>query len=259
MLAKKKKRVLITGAAGCVGQVLVDRLGEQYTLSSLDLKKIVGVHSTVADIRELDAIVSAFDGQDAVVHLAGDRRPNANWESVLYNNIVGTHNVLEASRLTGVKRVVSASSNHVMGGYYMESPWKQIIHGEIDEVGSGYSLITEQMPARPDSYYGISKALGETLGSYYWDYHSISSIHLRIGWVLDDDDPSKSPLARSIWLSHFDLTHLVQLCLEAPQSLECTIVNATSDNKWKVFSLAHARALLGFNPVDDADQRAHSI
>ncbi len=255
MPAKRKKKVLITGAAGCIGQILVDRLGERYALSSLDLVEVKGVPSTVADIRNLDAIVSAFDGQEAVVHLAADPRPRASWESVLSNNIIGTYNVFEASRLAGFKRVVGASSNHVMGGNFLELPWKHIIEGEFDKVEPGYPLLTEQMPIRPDSYYGISKAAGEALGSYYWDHHGISSIHLRIGWVLVDDNPTRSPYAQSIWLSHRDLARLVQLCLEAPESLGYAVVNATSDNQWKIFSLDHVCEVLGFEPADDAAKK----
>lgn len=255
MLANRKKKVLITGAAGCIGQVLVERLGDRYALSSLDLAEVRVVPSTVADIRNLDAIVSAFDGQDAVVHLAADRCPRASWESVLSNNIIGTYNVFEASRLAGIKRLVGASSNHVMGSNFLDLPWKHIIEGEFDKVEPGYPLITEQMPIRPDSYYGISKAVGEALGSYYWDRHGISSIHLRIGWVLADDDPTRSLSAQAIWLSHYDVARLVQLCLEASESLGYTVINATSDNKWKIFSLDRAREVLGFKPTDDAAKK----
>ena len=255
MQVNGKKKVLITGAAGCIGQVLVNRLGDRYEFSSLDLVEAKNVPSTVADISNLDAIVTAFYGQDAVVHLAADPHPNASWQSALSNNIIGTYNIFEASRLTGIRRVVVASSNHVMGGYYLESPWKHVISDKFDKLESGYPLVTELMPIRPDSYYGISKATGESLGSYYWDYHGISSVHLRIGWVLANDDTTISAYAQSLWLSHRDVAQLFRLGLDAPTSLGYLVVNATSDNKRKIFSLDHAFETLGFKPEDGAETR----
>jgi nucleoside-diphosphate-sugar epimerase len=255
MQGNGEKKVLVTGAAGRIGQVLVNRLGDRYEFSSLDLVEAKNVPSTVADIRNLEAIVTAFYGQDAVVHLAADPHPNASWESALSNNIIGTYNVFEASRLAGIRRVVAASSNHVMGGHYLDSPWKHVIDDKSDKLESGYPLVTELMPIRPDSYYGISKATGESLGSYYWDHHGISSVHLRIGWVLADDDPTISAYAQSLWLSHRDVAQLVRLGLDAPASLGYAVVNATSDNKRKIFSLDRAREALGFKPADGAEKK----
>jgi NAD+ dependent glucose-6-phosphate dehydrogenase len=252
---KATKRVLITGAAGCIGRVLMDRLGGRFELSSLDRRFVEGVPSATSDIRDLDEIAPTFEGWDAVVHLAADPRPDASWESVLANNIIGTRNVFEAARRAGVERVIHASSNHVMGGYYLEPPWRHVIAGEYDRVAPSYPLISEDMPIRPDGFYGIGKAHSEALGSYYRDKYGLSSVHLRIGWVLRDDDPTRSPFARSLWLSHGDLARLVRLCLDAPASLGYGVINATSGNGWKIFSLDCARDLLGFEPADNAERR----
>ncbi len=105
---------------------------------------------------------------------------------------------------------------------------------------------------RPDGYYGVAKAYGEALGSYYNDYHGLSSIHLRIGWVLADDDPTFSPFALSIWLSHRDTAQIVQRSIDAPASLTYEVVYATSDNRWNIFSIDRARELLGYTPEDAA-------
>jgi uronate dehydrogenase len=72
------------------------------------------------------------------------------------------------------------------------------------------------------------------LGSYYWDYHQVSSLHLRIGWVLATDDPTISVLACTLWLSHRDVAQIVQRCLEAPATLGYDVFYATSDNQWKI-------------------------
>ena len=99
-----KKTVLITGGAGRIGGILCRLLGDKFVLSSLDLVRAEGVSSHVADLADLDAIRPAFGDQDVVVHLGGDPHGQAPWDSVLRDNIVGTHNVMEAAREAGVKQ-----------------------------------------------------------------------------------------------------------------------------------------------------------
>lgn len=69
----------------------------------------------VADVADYDAVRPAFDGQDAVVHLAAAPKPDDPWGEVYRSNIRGTQNVLAAARNAGVGSVVFASSHHVMG------------------------------------------------------------------------------------------------------------------------------------------------
>ncbi len=251
--ASSRKRVLITGGAGLIGSVLIERLGSRYELSSLDLKPVDGIASTVASLADLDAIQPAFEGIDAVVHLAADRAAYAEWDSVLPNNLVGTYNVFEASRREEVKRVIFASSNHATGGFYLDAPWKHIADGNFDQLKEGgYPLVDEAAMIRPDGFYGVSKAFGEAIGSYYNDYHGLASIQLRIGWVISNDDPTFSPFALSLWLSHRDAAQITRRCIDAPESLRYGIYYATSDNKWKIFDISRAKSELGYSPQDGA-------
>lgn len=247
-----EKRVLITGGAGLVGSVIRERLGSRYNFTSLDRVQARDGRSVIADIGDLQQLAKAFAGHDAVIHLAADRRADSPWESNLQHNFVGTYNVFEAARMAGVRRVIFASSNHATGGYYTVEPWKHIAAGEFGKLKPGYPLVTEEMRIRPDGYYGVAKAYGEAMGSYYHDYHKVSSIHLRIGWVLSEDDPTFSPFALSLWLSHRDLAQIVRLSLET--SVPYAVVYATSDNTWKIFSLENARRVLGYRPEDRAGE-----
>ena len=141
-----RKKVLITGGAGLIGSVLIDRLGDRYEMSSLDLREAVGVPSHVASLDDLDAMQPAFEGIDAVVHLAADRAAYAEWDSVLPNNLVGTYNVFEASRREGVKRVIFASSNHATGGFYLDEPWSLVGSGQFDKLeADAYPLVDEDV------------------------------------------------------------------------------------------------------------------
>jgi len=248
-----KRKVLITGGAGLIGTILKNKLGGKYDISSIDIREARNVPSTLADLSDLEAIQQAFEGIDTVVHLAADRSPAGSWESILSNNFIATYNVFEASKRAGVKRVIFASSNHAEGGYYLDAPWKHINDGNFHLLEQDkYELITEKHMIRPDSYYGVAKAYGEALGSYYNDFHQLSSFHLRIGWVIEGDDPTFSAFALSLWLSHRDTAQIVDLCISAPESHRYDIFNATSDNTWKIFDIEHAREALDYKPEDRA-------
>ena len=169
-----KKRVLVTGMSGQIGGIIRKHSGEKYELSGLDRVSAEGVPMVVADLSDLEAVRPAFEGVDTVVHLGADPSPRAPWDSILQNNIVGTRNVFEASMQAGVQRVVFASSNHVVGFYPLkQDPYKAVYEGRLGEVRRPIPMLSDQT-LRPDSYYGVSKAFGEALGSYYHDQHGIS-------------------------------------------------------------------------------------
>ena len=158
------KNVLMTGMTGRSGGLLrshLEALGG-YQRSALNRRPIEGVKCTQADISNLEAIKPAFVGIDVVVHLAA-QLPGGPWESLLRTNLVGTYNVFEAARLAGVKRVVFASSNHVVGFYPLkQDPYKAVYEGRLGEVRRPIPMLNDQT-LRPDTYYGVSKAFGDTL------------------------------------------------------------------------------------------------
>ena len=178
-------------------------------------------------IDNLEEILPAFEGQDAVVHLAADPSDHAPWESVLPNNLIGTYNMFEASRICGVKRVIFASSNHAAGMYERDHPYRHIVTGEYDKVEVWPIPPITHKEIRPDGYYGISKAYGEAMGRYYSEEYGISVICLRIGTVNQWDSPTRSIRHFATWFSHRDQAQLTRKSLEAPDSLafEHSILN----------------------------------
>jgi uronate dehydrogenase len=82
----------------------------------------------------------------------------------MHANILGLHHLYEAVHKCGVKRVIYASSSHVVGFYPKPRSWS-----------------TPSMPLRPDGFYGMSKAFGEALSRYYYDRFGIETVCLRIG------------------------------------------------------------------------------
>ena len=162
------KRVLLTGAAGRIGKVLAEGLRGAYDLRLMYHNTVLpaehGEEVEVGDIADLVAVMKATAGVDAVVHMAGNPRMDATFEEVMTANVRGTYNVYEACRQNGVGRVVFASTNHTTGFYERTGVY-----------------VTPEMPARPDSLYGVSKVFGEDLGRYYHDAHGLAVICLRIG------------------------------------------------------------------------------
>jgi nucleoside-diphosphate-sugar epimerase len=251
---------LITGASGTIGRVLRERLADRYRLSALTHSR-ADFPSTVADIANLDAIQPAFEGIDAVVHLAASPSVETPWEEILPNNLIGTYNVYEAARRAGVEVMVFASSNHAIGGY------------EVDGAPDLYRLddprvFDHTVEPRPDSLYGVSKIYGEALGRYYHDRFGMRVFNLRIGSLREDDDPRSPAVAgasgwlqispsdayarlRSTWLSHRDGAALVEACLEATD-VDWAVVYGISNNPRQFWDITHARDLLGYAPQDSA-------
>jgi uronate dehydrogenase len=174
-----------------------------------------------------------LDGVDAVVHLGGVS-VETRFEPILQSNIVGVFNLYEAARKHGVKRVVFASSNHVVGFY------KQTDRIDADA------------PMRPDGLYGVSKSFGESLSRFYFDRYGIETVCLRIGSSFPE---AKDRRMLSTWLSYDDLVELVRCSLFTP-GVGHTVAFGASDNALKWWDNSKA-AHLGFKPKDAADdQRA---
>ncbi|MDQ2683258.1 MAG: NAD(P)-dependent oxidoreductase, partial [Chloroflexota bacterium] len=155
-----RKKVLVTGIAGVIGQACVAHLSERYEITGIDIKDPGNAPTLVASVSDLDAILPAFEGIDAVVHLAGNPLVSAPWDDVFNINIQGTYNVFEACRQKGVPAVVFASSNHTIGGYEEDGM------PEIYDVNDT-RVYDYKVEPRPDSLYGVSKLFGEAVGRYY--------------------------------------------------------------------------------------------
>ena len=248
-----KKRVLVTGAAGRIGWVVRQHLGEKYELSSLDLLEVDGIESHVADLAELDAIRPAFEGKEAVLHLGGDPGGNAPFDSVVRNNIVGTHNVFQASREAGVSRVVFASTNHVVGYYpEKEEPYKAVFEDRLGDIRQPMRLLTTDL-VRPCCFYGVGKAMSESLGSYYHDRYGLSCICLRIGGVsLEEEWWLERGSALAMFLSHRDAAQLIERSIDAPSSVGYGIFYGMSNNTLRIHEIESAERILGYRPQDDA-------
>jgi len=238
--------VLLTGASGRVGQAILGGIADDYEWRLLDREPPAdddGYDYVVADVTDEDAVRDAMEGVGAVVHLAGDPRPEAPWDSVLRNNIDGTQVVFEAAVDAGVEKVAFASSNHAVGHYETERK------PDLYRVGDDFRLDGTELP-RPSNLYGVSKAAGEVLGRYYHDEHDLSVVCVRIGNLTKGHPPIDYERGQAMWLSYRDCAHLFDRCLQADYDYE--IVYGISDNDRKYYSLERAKEVLDYDPRDNS-------
>ena len=247
------KNILITGISGLVGGVITAKLKDRYSITGVDLKESNHVYTLKADCTKLEEILPAFSDIDVVIDLASDPNQYSDWNVIHDTNMICTSNALEASRISGVKRFIFASSNHATGMYEFDSPYKEIVNGEYTKVDhENFPLLTTEMPIRPDGPYGIGKAFGEAAGKYYSDKFGLSVMCLRIGTLNAESSPNNSRQFSTL-LTHNDLARLITSCIEAPMYLKFGIYYGVSNNKWKFWDTSNSLKEINYKPQDDAE------
>ncbi len=239
----KRKKLFVTGAAGLVGSALRRYLRDRYDFRLLFHSKIPAVETedevVVSDLANFENMVEAGDGVDIIVHL-GIAVPREGYPRTRYNqmimetNIKGTYNIFEAARINKVPKVIFASTNHVTGFYEKEGIYT-----------------TPDMPVRPDSMYGISKAFGEAMGRHYHDAYGMSVYCIRIANFPNTDEVNADyEPGMNRWLSARDMAELTACCIEAPHP-QFGIFYGVSRGGEKKWDLSSARETVGWEPRDN--------
>jgi len=224
-------RVLITGAAGAIGSMLVRGMGERHELRGLDCVAMPGLEDAiVGDIGDFDTLADAVRGMDAVIHLANVKGGDP-WEDAL-KSMVGTYNVFEAARQSGVRRVAYASR----AGLLPRSFYPRTLQRTVD------------MLPRPESYYSISKVFGESIGYMYSARFDMEVVAVRIGNFKRDRDQPEHPHH----LSHGDCVRLFEQAITQP-GVEFEAVFGVSDSDWPLYDLDHGRRVIGYEPQDRSE------
>jgi nucleoside-diphosphate-sugar epimerase len=236
-----------------IGGILLGGLGGSRQIQGLD-QRSGATTDVVVDMRHLGDVVGAFAGIDTVVDLAANPRFDASWEEIYTNNLQATINAFEAARVTGVRRVIFASSNHVTGLAERDEPFASIVAGRYDQLDHAtVARLTTEDPIRADGPYGIAKAMGEAAGRYYAEEHGMSVVCLRIGSVNREDRPTNAREFSTL-LSHRDLLQLVQCAVDAPGTVRFGVYFGVSGNRWRIWDIDNARRELGYEPLDDAER-----
>jgi nucleoside-diphosphate-sugar epimerase len=184
-------RVAVTGSSGKLGRAVVDHLHEQgWDVVALDrvASPRADVTSSVVDLTDFGQAVEAMsgiddrhDGVEALVHLAAipapGLRPNA---ATFANNITASYNVYSAAIRAGVRKIVWASSETVLGLPFDEPP--------------PYLPVDEEYRPRPNSTYSLVKTLEEEMARQLCRWHPhLSMTGLRFSNVMYPEDYTEFP------------------------------------------------------------------
>jgi nucleoside-diphosphate-sugar epimerase len=152
-------RVLVTGGSGGIGTVVLHELATASTATVLDLRPPRGpaARFVPGDVLDLDGLVEACRGMDALVHLAAIPNPFADPpERIFTVNVTGTFHACEAAARAGVRRVVLAGSDSATGLAIKAAP-----------LAPAYLPVDEAHPRAPSEAYGLSKLCVEEIGRAY--------------------------------------------------------------------------------------------
>ncbi len=182
-------RIAVTGATGKLGRAVAQRLRDSgHSVIGLDLVGVRGPGFTQVDLTDYGQTVDALfgindrhNGLDAVVHLAaapaGGILPDS---QTFHNNMAATFNVFQGARRAGIKTIVYASSETVLGLPFETPP--------------PYLPVDEEYETRPESIYSLTKHLEEQLAIKLvrWD-PELSITGLRFSNVMDTGDYAAFP------------------------------------------------------------------
>lgn len=273
-------KVLVTGAGGLLGRVVVARLAadghsvrahDRVPLGEAEADEVV-----VGDLRDPDHSAAVTSGVDAVVHAAALPSPlSAGEDEVFTNNVESAYRLLDASGRAGVGRIVNVSSLSALG-----LAWARC------EVSPERVPVTETHPYVGDDVYGLSKQVAEIVAATVSRRWANTVVSLRFPFLGSGErllyhlarvhaDPGVDRAALWGWLDTRDAAGAVAAALTRPLDDGHFVVNvAAADTTALVptaellrryhpttrvdvpldgfevpFSTSLSRELLGFTPV----------
>ncbi len=274
-------RVLVTGAGGNLGRKLVGHLTQSTWCGGVVALDVAApdeaahpkVRWVATDLARRSAALDAAAAEvDAAVHLAArNPYPDATWEESAASFDMTLEVVEALARAGGRRRVVFASSNHVMGGYKEEAVAPGTLTTALPPLPG-----TRTAPGDVPRAYAAAKLMGERLLAAKAERGGLTAVSLRIGWCQPGDNRPETLSAsgipgeavpdtpeaarelawfRAMWLSNGDFLRAVSAALTADAAAWPTpaiVVNAMSDNAGMPWDIATTRRLVGYAPQDDA-------
>ena len=185
--------VLVTGAAGKVGQSLVASLvvkGHQVRAADMVVgPDSAGIKWVNCDVTNIESLRAAMVDCEAVIHLAAMGLP---WlvseEETFRINDYGSFCVFRAAAEAGIRRVISASSINALGMYFGKR-----------RVDATRIPVTEDHQRVTSDIYSFSKQIQEDVAQYFYRREGIVSVSLRMGNNMTiDPKPAESPIREAI-------------------------------------------------------------
>ncbi|BCM93638.1 uronate dehydrogenase [Abditibacteriota bacterium] len=177
-------KILVTGAAGTIGRIVVrDLLDAGHEVRAFDRAPLPRelrdkCESQLGDLTDRYAVLKAVEGVEGVAHLGAIPNPENGSDLILFPpNVLGTQLVFEACEAFDVGRVALASSGSIFGFAFQNAP-----HGE-EKIGPHYLPMTEEHPIENCDVYGLSKQCNEITAGMYSRRTGMATTCLRLGWV----------------------------------------------------------------------------
>ena len=171
----KISKILVTGASGKIGRVLIPALLEAgYAVRATQFRtpvKFKGVSVVKGSVGDLAFCEKAVRGMDAVIHLATQKEDR---EALVEISVRGTMNLLDACRQSPThKQFIISSGDAAQGIFFYPSP----------------APISEDLGLRAyPGYYALSKVMEDTLCEQYGIQYGFPYTILRFSWIFDEDD-----------------------------------------------------------------------
>jgi nucleoside-diphosphate-sugar epimerase len=174
-------RVVVTGGSGKLGRAVIAELtAHGHEVRNVDL--VPGARPFLkADLSDYGQAVEALAGMQAVVHLAAIPAPGIAPDAVTFrNNVTSSFNVFAAARAHGIRNVVWASSETLLG-----LPL---------DIPPDYIPLDEGHPPRAESAYALAKLVDETIAAQFCRSDpALKMIGLRFSNVMEPDDYAAFP------------------------------------------------------------------
>ena len=183
--------VVVTGSSGKLGTAVVtDLVAHDWEVVAVDRvpSPNANVASSVVELTDFGQAVEALggiderhNGIDALVHLAAIPAPGLRPDAATFaNNMTASYNAYTAALRAGIRKIVWASSETVLGLPFAAPP--------------PYVPVDEDYPPRPNSTYSLVKTLEEEMARQLCRWHpDLSMIGLRFSNVMAPEDYARFP------------------------------------------------------------------
>ena len=275
-------RVLSTTPGTSYGNAFAELLAENHEVVCYGHEEHPELESVIGDRRDYDAVKQAVDGVDAIVDLPTPVGEEGDWDPH-EEMIEGAYNLLRAAEEAKVSKYIIGSTNRTVEGYEIEHA------PDLYELDYDFS-IDHTVPPRPGKLYGVSRLFAENIarlwvestdhkvgrmiteerpypeqayvirwGSVRMDEgsdHPYSDAEFGVEDGLWERDSEQYNLAvkrmKATWISRRDLGQLLE-CIMEDDSVTFDVFYGVSNNDRRWFDLEHAKARIGYDPVDNGE------
>jgi uronate dehydrogenase len=228
-------RVLVTGAAGAVGQPVCRELRARgHVVVAFDRQAILDhPDAIVGNIADQGSVEAAMSQVDAVVHLAAQPH-DVPFEELIEPNVLGLYRVMKAAQKHAVRRVVLASSIQVLGS-----------SRDLAAPAAAEAIA-------PVNHYALTKVWAESMGAMYARKYAMSVVCVRVAWMVRNLAEASLMVELNcpdLYLSQGDAGRFFAQAVEA-RNIDFAILYAASRGGERLYDMEPSRRLLGYEPKD---------